>query len=75
MATQIATHVELRKNRDGQDRAHIAGTRVRVQDVYAYSEIHGLDADKIDRTVSVDFLRRSEQLRLWIGPVERPLAA
>src|SRR6202453_493589 len=30
-----------------------------------------LDADKINRAVSVDFLRRSEQLRLWIGPVER----
>ena len=34
-----------------------------------------LDADKIDRTVSVDFLRRSERLRVWIGPVERLLAA
>ena len=30
-----------------------------------------LDADKINRAVSVDFLRRSERLRLWIGPVER----
>ena len=30
-----------------------------------------LDADKINRAVSIDFLRRSEQLRLWIGPVER----
>jgi len=37
--------------------------------------VRALDADKIDRTVSVDFLRRSEQLRLWIGSVERPLAA
>jgi hypothetical protein len=37
--------------------------------------VRALDADKIDRTVSVDFLRRSEQLRVWIGPVERPLAA
>jgi S1-C subfamily serine protease len=34
-----------------------------------------LDAEKINRTVSVDFLRRSEQLRVWIGPVERPQAA
>ncbi len=34
-----------------------------------------LDADKIDRTVSVDLLRRSERLRVWIGPVERPQAA
>ena len=33
-----------------------------------------LDADKIARTVSVDFLRRSERLRLWIGPQDRALA-
>ena len=33
-----------------------------------------LDADKINRAVSVDFLRRSERLRLWIGPVERVAA-
>ena len=32
-------------------------------------------ADKINRTVAVDFLRRSERLRVWIGPIERPLAA
>jgi S1-C subfamily serine protease len=37
--------------------------------------VRALDADKIDRTISVDFLRRSEQLRVWIGPVERPQAA
>jgi S1-C subfamily serine protease len=37
--------------------------------------LRALDADKIDRTISVDFLRRSEQLRVWIGPVERPQAA
>ena len=30
-----------------------------------------LDADKINRAVSIDFLRRSERQRLWIGPVER----
>jgi S1-C subfamily serine protease len=30
-----------------------------------------LDADKINRAVSVDVLRRSEMQRLWIGPVER----
>ena len=37
--------------------------------------IRMLDADKIGRTVSVDFLRRSEQLRVWIGPQDRALAA
>jgi S1-C subfamily serine protease len=30
-----------------------------------------LDADKISRTISIDVLRRSEQLRFWIGPTER----
>jgi hypothetical protein len=33
-----------------------------------------VDAEKIDRTISVDFLRRSEQQRVWIGPVERKAA-
>jgi S1-C subfamily serine protease len=36
--------------------------------------IRALDADKINRTVSVDFLRRSERLRVWIGPHDRALA-
>jgi len=30
-----------------------------------------LDADKINRTISIDVLRRSERLRFWIGPTER----
>ncbi len=34
-----------------------------------------LDADKIARTVSVDFIRRSERLRLWIGPRDRAQAS
>ncbi len=33
-----------------------------------------LDADKINRTVSVDILRRSERQRIWIGPTERGAA-
>jgi len=39
--------------------------------------LRSLDADKISRTVSLDVLRRSEQLRFWIGPTERggPLGA
>ena len=40
-------HLELRPNRDGQLRAYIAGTRVRVQDVYVDSEIHGKSPDEI----------------------------
>ena len=31
MIQTVATHIELRPNRDGQPRAFIAGTRVRVQ--------------------------------------------
>lgn len=39
--------IELRNNRAGQPRAYVAGTRVRVQDVYAFSELQGLTADEI----------------------------
>jgi uncharacterized protein (DUF433 family) len=47
MSIEIATHIEVQKNRDGQDRAYIAGTRVRVQDVYAYAELQGMSPDEI----------------------------
>lgn len=47
METEVATHIEIRKNRAGQDRAYVAGTRTRVQDVYAFSEIHGFTPDQI----------------------------
>jgi uncharacterized protein (DUF433 family) len=40
-------HIEIRTNRAGQLRAYIAGTRIRVQDIYAQAEIHGLSADEI----------------------------
>jgi S1-C subfamily serine protease len=36
--------------------------------------LRALDAEKINRTIPVDFLRRSERLRVWIGPVERAAA-
>ena len=42
-----ASHIELRQNRDGSNRAFIVGTRVRVQDIYALSEIHGKTPDEI----------------------------
>jgi uncharacterized protein (DUF433 family) len=42
-----AEYIEIRKNRDGQDRAYIAGTRVRVQDIYAYWQVQGLKPDQI----------------------------
>ncbi len=33
--------------------------------------VRALDGEKINRAVSVDFLRRSQLQRLWIGPTER----
>jgi uncharacterized protein (DUF433 family) len=47
MASDIATHIEIRQNRAGQNRAYIEGTRVRVSDVYGYAEIQGLRPDQI----------------------------
>jgi len=47
MQTEVATHIEVRQNRGGQDRAFIAGTRVRVQDIYALAEIQGFTPDQI----------------------------
>jgi uncharacterized protein (DUF433 family) len=47
MIQSVATHIELRPNRDGQTRAFIIGTRVRVQDIYAQAEIHGRTAEEI----------------------------
>jgi uncharacterized protein (DUF433 family) len=47
MATHIATHIEARQNRDDQYRIFVAGTRVRVSDIYALSEIQGLNAEEI----------------------------
>src|SRR5260370_41363971 len=46
-AQLVATHIELRPNRDGQPRAFIAGTRIRVQDIYAQAEIHGRTPEEI----------------------------
>lgn len=43
----MATHIEQRPNRAGQMRTFIAGTRVRVRDIYAQAEIHGLTPDEI----------------------------
>ena len=47
MESEVATHIDIRPNRSSQPRAYIAGTRVRVQDIYSLSEIHGLNADQI----------------------------
>jgi uncharacterized protein (DUF433 family) len=47
MQAEVATHIEIRQNRAGQDRAYVAGTRIRVQDIYAMSEVQGLSPDQI----------------------------
>ena len=47
MVQPIATHIEIRSNRSGNPRSFIAGTRVRVQDVYAQAEIHGRTPEEI----------------------------
>jgi uncharacterized protein (DUF433 family) len=43
--------IELRPNRNGQPRAYIAGTRVRVQDIYAMAELQGQSPDEIARSL------------------------
>src|SRR5438034_3956404 len=47
MSQSVAPHVEVRPNREGQPRAFIAGTRVRVQDIYALAEVQGKDPGEI----------------------------
>jgi uncharacterized protein (DUF433 family) len=47
MIQTVATHIELRPNRDGQPRAFVVGTRIRVQDIYVLAEVHGKTADEI----------------------------
>lgn len=47
MTQAVATHVELRPNRDGRDRAYIEGTRVRIQDIVSLSEKQGRTPDAI----------------------------
>ena len=41
MLTAIPQYIEIRKNCDGQDRAYLAGTRIKVQDLVIYHERMG----------------------------------
>ena len=41
------SHIEVLENRAGKPRAYVAGTRVRVQDIYVDSEVHGMTPDEI----------------------------
>ena len=47
MDPALNPYIEIRKNRDGQDRAFVAGTRVRVQDIYVDSQVHGMSPEQI----------------------------
>lgn len=47
MGDTFTQHIEIRKNRAGQDRAYIIGTRVRVQDIYVDSEVLGKTPEEI----------------------------
>jgi len=47
MTHTATSHIEIRPNRDGQDRAFIDGTRVHVHDVAVMAELHGQTPDQI----------------------------
>ena len=49
MDPTVTQHIELRKNRRGEERPFIAGTRVRVQDIVSDHERHGMTAEEIAR--------------------------
>jgi uncharacterized protein (DUF433 family) len=47
MEPTLTQHIEIRQNRRGEPPAYIAGTRVRVRDVYAHAEVHGESSEQI----------------------------
>jgi uncharacterized protein (DUF433 family) len=47
MPPKTIEYIEVRQNRAGQDRAYIAGTRIRVQDIYVDSEVLGKSPEEI----------------------------
>ncbi len=49
MATLGTSHLELRKDRRGQSRVYLSGTGLRVQDIAADHEFHGLTPEQIVR--------------------------
>ena len=51
MSDTLATYIEIRPNRAGQQRAYIAGTRVRVQDICILAERQGHTPDEIVRAL------------------------
>jgi len=47
MDRTLIQHIEIQKNRSGQPRATIVGTRMRVQDIYIQSEVRGKSSEQI----------------------------
>jgi uncharacterized protein (DUF433 family) len=47
MKREPVCHIEIRKNRAGQNRAYIADTRVRVQDIYIDFDVLGKTPEEI----------------------------
>ena len=47
MKPELKNHIEIKKNRAGEARAFVTGTRIRVQDIVRDYERHGLTADQI----------------------------
>jgi uncharacterized protein (DUF433 family) len=44
--TVLAPHVDSRPDKCG-GKPSVAGTRIRVYDIYVWHELHGLSADKV----------------------------
>ncbi|MGL4514307.1 MAG: DUF433 domain-containing protein [Lacipirellulaceae bacterium] len=53
MGVLLSLPIELRANRRGEERAYVAGSRVRVQDIALDYERHGQSADEIARELPV----------------------
>lgn len=49
MDNVVTNHIEKRRTRAGDERAYIVGTRIRVQDIVADHEQHGLSPEEIAR--------------------------
>lgn len=49
MLTAIPQYIEVRKNRDGQERAYLAGTRIRIMDLVVDHERLGQSVDDLLR--------------------------
>ena len=45
----VGSHIDLRPNREGDLRAFVVGTRIRVQDIVSDHERHGLTPEEIVR--------------------------